>query len=208
MTSATRRRLLRQAPLLAAGCGLAACSAPRLALEWNHHNATPQRATRILVVAQHPDSVIARVSEDLMSDAIGKRGVPAVSAWRLLPERRNTQADEQTLKLAVSQADASHLLLLQTQAPQQTQQLAPISHGGFGYWGAYRRWYGTTGWAPVMVTTVITSASLYEARNDTMVWGGSHRNNLSYGLRPELEEMVSAVLEGLSSRGWLPPRPG
>lgn len=208
MTATTRRQLLRGASLLATAAGLGACTTSRLALEWNNQNSTPQRAAKVLVVAQHPDTVIARVSEDLMSDAIGKRGVPAVAAWRLLPERKNAQVDEPTLKLAVGQASASHLLLLQTQAPQQTQQLAPISHGGFGYFGAYRRWYGTTGWAPVMVTTVITSASLYDATTDTMVWGGSHRNNLAYGLRPELEEMVNAVLEGLSSRGWLPPRAG
>jgi len=204
MSSAIRRHLLGVAALGALG----GCTTPRLALEWSNQNTPPQRASRIVVVAQHPDTVIARVSEDLMSDAIGKRGVPAVAAWRLLPDRRNVQPDEPTLKLAVGQAAASHLLLLQTQAPQQTQQLAPVTHGSFGYLGAYRRWYGTTGWAPVVVTTVITSASLYDARSDAMLWGGSHRNNLSYGLRPDLEEMVNAVLEGLSTRGWLPPRAG
>jgi hypothetical protein len=204
MTSTTRRRLLGVAALGALG----GCTTPRLALEWNNQNTQPQKASKIVVVAQNSDTVIARVSEDLMSEAIGRRGVPAVAAWRLLPDRRNMQPDEQTLKLAVGQAAASHLLLLQTQPPQQTQQFAPVTHGGFGYFGAYRRFYGTTGWAPVMVTTVITSASLYDARNDAMLWGGSHRSNLYYGLRPELEEMVNAVLEGLSTRGWLPPRAG
>jgi hypothetical protein len=138
-----------------------------------------------------------------MSEAIGKIGVAAVAGWRLLPER-NAPPDEQTLKLVVNQSQASHVLLLQAMPPQQRQQLAPISHGGLGYWGPYRRWYGTTVWTQIPVTTITTSASLYEAASKRMLWGASHLSSQAYGLRPELESMVQAFLAGLQSRQWLP----
>ncbi|MBU6285032.1 MAG: hypothetical protein EBT36_02855 [Betaproteobacteria bacterium] len=183
--------------------GLAGCASPQLALEWHDNAIKPAPASKIIVLAQHPDAVIARVSEDLMSEAIDKIGVAAVAGWRLLPDR-NAPPDEQTLKLVVTQAQASHVLLLQAMPPQQRQQLAPVSHGGLGYWGPYRRWYGTTVWTQVSVTTITTSASLYDAASNRMLWGASHVSSQAYGLRPELETMVQAFLAGLQSRQWLP----
>jgi len=183
--------------------GLSGCASPQLALEWNDDAIKPALASKVIVLAQHPDLVIARVSEDLMSEAIGKLGIHAVAGWRLLPDRKGSP-DEQTLQLVVRQAQASHVLLLQAMPPQQSRQLAPVNHPGLGYWGPYRRWYGGTVWAQVPVTTITTSASLYDAGNNKMLWGASHISNHAYGLRPELEAMVNAFVQGLQSRQWLP----
>ncbi|MFN4964848.1 MAG: hypothetical protein ACK5DW_04600 [Burkholderiales bacterium] len=198
-----RRYLAASVGAIGSVLGLTGCASPQLALEWTDDAVKPVPASKIMVLAQHPDAVIARVSEDLMSEAIGKSGVAAVAGWRLLPDRSGPP-DEQTLQLAVVQAKASHVLLLQAMPPQQSRQLAPVSHAGLGYWGPYRRWYGGTVWAQVPVTTITTSASLYEASTKRMLWGASHRSSQAYGLRPELEEMVSAFLLGLQSRQWLP----
>lgn len=211
----TRRRLCLSA-VAAAGLGssfgLAGCASPQLALEWRDEAVKPVTASKIIILAQHPDVVIERVCEDLMSEAIGKAGVAAVAGWRLLPERSGPP-DEQSLQLAVTQSKASHVLLIQTLPPQQSSQLAPITHTGLGYWGPYRRWYGYgrsrfyggTVWAQVPVTTITTSASLYEAGSKRMLWGASHVSSNTYNLRPDLEGMVAAFLQGLRSRQWLPP---
>ena len=190
------------APML----GLTACATPQLALEWRDDAIKPAAASKIFVLAQHPDGVIGRVSEDLMSEAIGKTGVPAVASWRLLPERSGP-ADEQSLQLAVSQAKASHVLLLQALPPQQSRQLAPVTHSGFGYWGPYRRWYGGTVWTQVTVSTTTTSASFYEAGSKKMLWGASYVTSQAYGLKPELQEMVAAFVQGLRRQQWLPAAP-
>lgn len=189
--------------------GLTACATPQLALEWRDDGVKPAAASKIFVLAQHPDAVIARVSEDLLSEAIGKAGVAAVAGWRLLPDRSGP-ADEQTLQLAVNQAKASHVLLLQALPPQQSRQLVPITHSGFGYWGPYRRFYGFyggTAYSQVTVSTTTTSASFYEASSKKMLWGASYRSSQSYGLKPELEDMTAAFVQGLRNRQWLPPAP-
>ncbi|NDG56776.1 MAG: hypothetical protein EBX56_12690 [Betaproteobacteria bacterium] len=78
----TRRRLCLSAVAAAAlgsSFGLAGCASPQLALEWRDEAVKPVTASKIIILAQHPDVVIERVCEDLMSEAIGKAGVAAVA---------------------------------------------------------------------------------------------------------------------------------
>ena len=78
-----RRYLAASVGAIGSVLGLTVCANPQLALEWTDDAVKPVPASKIMVLAQHPDAVIARVSEDLMSEAIGKSGVAAVAGWRL-----------------------------------------------------------------------------------------------------------------------------
>jgi hypothetical protein len=181
--------------------GAAGCSSTKLVNQWENPQYSPARFTRILVIGVSREPGLRRNFEDQFVAKLRENGVDAGPSYGVIPE--DGPVDEARLQAAVRQAGADGVLMTRLVRVERKTEVTPgyYSPGpaGFGFYP----WY-SAGWAgyyePPRVyqyDVYISETSLYDVRQNQLVWSGTVQTTAPRDLNKEIQRYVSTVIKAL-----------
>jgi hypothetical protein len=182
--------------------GLFGCGSTKLVNQWENPQHVPARLNRILVIGVSREPGLRRTFEDQFVVKLKEIGVDAVPSYRFIPE--DGPVDEGRLQAAVKQAGADGVLMTRLVRVERKTEVtpgyyAPAPAVGFGFYP----WY-SAGWLgyyePPRVyqyDVYISETSLYDVKQNQLVWSGTVQTTAPRDLNKEIERYVTTVIKAL-----------
>jgi len=185
---------------------LGGCAATQIINQWSNPNYPAASFKRILVIGVSKQSSIRRTFEDEFVARLKAAGTAAVPGYEFIPE--DGQAEESRLAQAVKQAGADAVITTRLVRVEKQAEYIPGTYGpypGFGYY----RWYSNA-WVGFyepprlrFYDIYISETSLYDVRNDRLVWSGIAKTTKLDDIRSEIQEFVDVVIAALREKNLL-----
>ena len=197
--------------LIAGALLLSGCAATQIINQWSNPSYPAASFKRILVIGVSKQSSIRRTFEDDFVTRLKAAGTDAAPSYEFTPE--DGQVEESRLARAVEQAGAdavitTRLVRIEKQAEYITGTYGP--YPGFGYY----RWYSSA-WVGFyepprlyFYDIYVSETSLYDVRNDRLVWSGLAKTTQLDDIRTEIQEYVEVVIAALREKNLLAKGPG
>lgn len=190
--------------LVAALCGLAACSSTTFRSTWHAPDAQPVSLAGKSVAAVFitSDEAMRRSAEDVLAQALRERGAVGFASYTLLSADEARNVDVARAKLQAAGADGIVVMRLVGQQQQVSYVPGMWSPSPWGYWGY--------GWGAVYSpgylrsdTIVSVETLVYSLRQDRLLWAG-----LSDTINPTqvgsfVRELARQVARRMSREGLL-----
>jgi hypothetical protein len=196
--------------LIAAALLLGGCAATQIINQWSNPSYAAVSFKRILVIGVSKQTTIRRNFEDEFVAQLRAAGADAAPSYEFTPE--NGPVEESRLALAVKQAGADAVITTRLVRVERKAEYIPGTYGpypGFGYY----RWYSSA-WVGFyepprlhFYDIYISETSLYDVRNDRLVWSGIAKTTQLGDIRQETKEYVEVVIAALREKNLLPMRP-
>jgi hypothetical protein len=202
MLRSSSRVLVALALILAA----AGCSSTRLVNHWENPQYTPARFSRIMVVGVSRQPSVRRTFEDAFVARLKTEGVDAVPSYIAIPE--DGQVDETRLQEAVRQANADGVLVTRLVRVERKTQVTPGYYAPPPAVGLYP-WYSSAWFGyyePPRVyqyDVYISETSLYDVRQNQLVWSGTVETRAPGNLAKEIQRYVATVIKALKKENIL-----
>jgi len=200
------RSVLGALTLAAVVALVAACSSTRVVQQWTSPEYTSAAFHRILVIGVSNQPALRRSFEDEFVAQLEERGVDAVPSYRYIPE--SGKVAQARMQEAVRAAGADGAIVTRLVRVERRTRVSPGFYGpgpdlGFydGYAGAWLGYY-----EPPMVhqyDVYISETSLWDTRNNRLVWSGSAETEAPHDVNKEIKHYVDAVLSALEKHSLL-----
>jgi hypothetical protein len=185
---------------------LSGCAATEIINQWTNPSYTSASFKRIMVAGISNQASTRRTFEDEFVAQLKATGVDAVPSYRFIPE--DGQVEESRLRQAVTQAGADAMITTRLVRVEKKADITPGPYGPYPGFGFYR-WYSSA-WVgfyePPRINfydIYISETSLYDVRNDRLVWSGIAKTTELGDLRKEIKEYVEVVIEALREKNLL-----
>ncbi len=198
-------------PIIAAALLLGGCAATQIINQWSNPSYAAASFKRILVIGVSKQPTIRRTFEDEFVARLKAAGTDAVPGYEFAPE--DGQVEESRLARAVKQAGADAVITTRLVRVEKKAEIIPGTYGpypGFGYY----RWYSNA-WVGFyepprlrFYDIYISETSLYDVRNDRLVWSGIAKTTKLDDIRSEIQEFVDVVIVALREKNLLAKAPG
>ena len=198
--------------LIAAALLLGGCAATQIINQWSDPGYPAASFKRIMVIGVSKQSSIRRTFEDEFVAQLRESGTDAVPAYEFIPE--DGQAEEPRLARAVKQAGADAVITTRLVRVEKQAEYIPGTYGPYGPYGpypgfGYYRWYSSA-WVGFyepprlrFYDIYISETSLYDVRNDRLVWSGLAKTTQLGDIRQETKEYVEVVIAALREKNLL-----
>jgi len=180
--------------------GAAGCSSTRLVNHWENPQYAPARFNRVMVVGVSRQASVRRTFEDAFVARLKAEGVDAVPSYVLAPE--DGQVDETRLQQAIRQANADGVLMTRLVRVERKTQVTPGYYTPGPAVGLYpwysAAWFGY--YEPPRVyqyDVYISETSLYDVRQNQLVWSGTVETTAPGNLNKEIQRYVATVIKAL-----------
>ena len=192
--------------IIAAALLLGGCAATQIINQWSDPSYPAASFKRIMVIGVSKQSSIRRTFEDEFVARLRAAATAAVPGYEFIPE--DGQVEESRLARAVKQAGADAVITTRLVRVERQAEYIPGTYGpypGFGYY----RWYSNA-WVGFyepprlrFYDIYISETSLYDVRNDRLVWSGIAKTTKLDDIRSEIQEFVEVVIAALRERNLL-----
>jgi hypothetical protein len=192
--------------LVAAALLVGGCAATQIINQWSDPSYPAASFKRIMVIGVSKQTSIRRTFEDEFVAQLRAAGTAAVPGYEFIPE--DGQAEEPRLTQAVKQAGADALITTRLVRVEKQAEYTPGTYGpypGFGYY----RWYSNA-WVGFyepprlrFYDIYISETSLYDVRNDRLVWSGIAKTTKLDDIRGEIKGYVEVVIAALREKNLL-----
>lgn len=182
--------------------GVVGCGSTKLVNQWENPQHTPAHFNQILVIGVSRTPGLRRTFEDQFVAKLRETGVDAVPSYRYITE--DGPVDEARLQEGVRQAGADGVLMTRLVRVERKTEVTPGYYSpapgvGFGFYP----WY-SSGWVgyyePPRVyqyDVYISETSLYDVRQNQLVWSGTVQTKAPRDLNKEIERYVATVIKAL-----------
>ena len=192
--------------LIAAALLLGGCAATRIVNQWSDPSYTAVSFKRIMVIGVSKQTSIRRTFEDEFVAQLRAAGTDAAPSYKFIPE--DGQAEESRLAQAVKQAGADAVITTRLVRVERKAEFIPGTYGPYPGFGFYR-WYSSA-WVGFyepprlrFYDIYISETSLYDVRNDRLVWSGIAKTTQLGDIRKEIKEYVDVVIAALRENNLL-----
>jgi hypothetical protein len=198
--------IFRRVVLLLALTFSSGCASTRIVNEWREPDYIPPAFKKVVVLGIAKEAVLRRSFEDEFVAQLKANGIDAAPGYQFIPE--DGQAAEARLLNAVKQTGADAAIMTRLVRIEHRTQITPGYYNAYPVHGFYR-WYswGWTGfYEPPRVYNydVYTSeTSLYDLKQDRMVWAGTVQTTDPGNIRKEIKNYVQTVIEALKENNLL-----
>ena len=184
-----------------------ACASTKLVNTWRDSAYTGAPLTRILIIGVTKQSGIRRTFEDLFAERLRADGVTAIQSYTLIPE--DGEVSHERLARAVEQSGVDGILITRLVRVDRQVQIYPGTYVGppfVGFYGFYSSaWVGFYEPPQVYAYDVVTSeTTLFEAKNDRVIWSGTSETFAPQNVRKDTQEFVSIMAQALAAQGLIP----
>jgi len=191
--------------ILAAGL-LSGCAATEIINQWTNPAYGKASFKRIMVIGVSRQASIRRTFEDEFVAQLKAKGTDAVASYQFISE--DGKVEESRLKEAVKQSRADAVITTRLVRFEKQADITPGPYGPYPGFGFYR-WYSSA-WVgfyePPRVSfydVYISETSLYDYRNDRLVWSGVAKTTDLGDIPKEIKDYVEIVIETLSEKNLL-----
>jgi hypothetical protein len=192
--------------IVAAALLLTGCAATQIINQWSDSSYAAASFKRILVVGVSKQTSIRRTFEDEFVARLKAAGTDAAPSYEFIPE--DGQVEESRLARAVEQAGADAVITTRLVRVEKKAEYIPGTYGpypGFGYY----RWYSSA-WVGFyepprlrFYDIYISETSLYDVRNNRLVWSGIAKTTKLDDIRSEIQGFVEVVIAALREKNLL-----
>ena len=192
--------------IIAAALLLGGCAATQIINQWSDPSYAAASFKRILVIGVSKQPSIRRTFEDEFVARLKADNIDAVPGYEFIPE--DGQAEEPRLARAVKQAGADAVITTRLVRVEKKAEYIPGIYGPYPGFGFYR-WYSSA-WVGFyepprlrFYDIYISETSLYDVRNDRLVWSGIAKTTKLDDIRSEIQEFVDVVIAALREKNLL-----
>ena len=192
--------------LIAAALLLGGCAATQIIDQWSNPSYPAASFKRILVIGVSKQTSIRRNFEDEFVAQLRAAGADAVPSYEFTPE--DGPVEESRLARAVKQAGADAVITTRLVRVERKAEYIPGTYGPYPGFGFYR-WYSSA-WVGFyepprlrFYDIYISETSLYDVRNDRLVWSGIAKTTQLGDIRQETKEFVEVVIAALREKNLL-----
>ena len=192
--------------LIAAALLLGGCAATQIVNQWSNPSYTAASFKRILVIGVSKQTSIRRNFEDEFVAQLRAVGADAAPSYEFTPE--NGPVEESRLARAVKQAGADAVITTRLVRVEKQAEYIPGTYGPYPGFGFYR-WYSSA-WVGFyepprlhFYDIYISETSLYDVRNDRLVWSGIAKTTQLDDIRSEIQGFVEVVIAALREKNLL-----
>lgn len=185
------------------------CAATKIINQWSDPSYPTTSFKRIMVIGVSKQSTIRRTFEDEFVAQLKAAGTDAVAGYEFMPE--DGQVEEPRLARGVTQAGADAVITTRLVRIERQAEYIPGTYGPYGpYPGfGYYRWYSNA-WVGFyepprlrFYDIYISETSLYDVRNDRLVWSGIAKTTRLDDIRGEIREFVEVVIAALREKNLI-----
>jgi hypothetical protein len=192
--------------LIAAALLLGGCAATQIINQWSNPSYAAASFKRILVIGVSKQTSIRRTFEDEFVAQLKAAGTDAAPSYEFTPE--DGPVEESRLARAVKQAGADAVITTRLVRVEKQAEYIPGTYGPYPGFGFYR-WYSSA-WVGFyepprlrFYDIYISETSLYDVRNDRLVWSGIAKTTKLDDIRSEIQEFVDVVITALREKNLL-----
>ena len=192
--------------ILVASLLLGGCAATQIVNQWSNPSYGAASFRRIMVIGVSKQPSIRRTFEDEFVGRLKAAGTDAVPGYEFIPE--DVQVEESRLARAVKQAGADAMITTRLVRVERQAEYIPGTFGPYPGFGFYR-WYSSA-WVGFyepprlrFYDIYISETSLYDVRNDRLVWSGIAKTTKLDDIRSEIREFVDVVIAALHEKNLL-----
>ena len=185
---------------------LSGCGATQIINEWSNPSYSAAAFKRILVIGVSKQASIRRTFEDEFVAHLKAVGVDAVPSYEFIPEVG--QVLEPRLKETVRQVGADAVIITRLVRVERKADASPGPYGPFPGFGFYR-WYSSA-WVGFyepprlnFYDIYISETSLYDVKQDQLVWIGIAKTTELGDIGKEIKEYVETVIKALDKKNLL-----
>jgi hypothetical protein len=185
---------------------LGGCAATQIINQWSNPNYPAASFKRILVIGVSKQTTIRRNFEDEFVAQLRAAGADAAPSYEFTPE--DGPVEESRLAQAVKQAGADAVITTRLVRVERKAEYIPGTYGPYPGFGFYR-WYSSA-WSGFYepprlryYDIYISETSLYDVRNDRLVWSGIAKTTQLGDIRQETKEYVAVVIAALREKNLL-----
>jgi len=196
--------------IIAAALLLSGCAATEIINQWSNPSYEKAAFKRIMVVGVSKQPSIRRTFEDEFVAQLKASGGDALPSYQFIPE--DGQVAESRLKQAVNEAGADAAITTRLVRVERQAQYIPGTYGPYPGFGFYR-WYSNA-WVGFyepprlrFYDIYISETSLYDVRNDRLIWSGIAKTTRLDDIRSEIKEFVEVVIAALREKNLLAKGP-
>jgi len=195
--------------IVAAALLLAGCAATKIVNQWSDPSYAAASFKRIMVIGVSKQTSIRRTFEDEFVAQLRVAGTDAAPGYEFIPE--DGPAEEPRLARAVKQAGADAVITTRLVRVEKQAEYIPGTYGPYPGFGFYR-WYSSA-WVGFyepprlhFYDIYISETSLYDVRNDRLVWSGIAKTTKLDDIRSEIQGFVEVVIAALREKNLLAKR--
>ena len=186
---------------------LAGCASTQLTNSWRDSRYAGPAFQKILVIGVTRQSGVRRTFEDVFAADLQAHGVSAIPSYTLIPE--DGEVPQAQLAQAVRDSGADGVLVTRLVKVDRQTQVYPGSYVGPPFVGFYRfystAWIGYYDPPQIYTYDVVTSeTSLFEARENRLVWSGTSETFSPRDVRKDTQEFAGVIIKALAAQGLLP----
>jgi hypothetical protein len=192
--------------LIAAALLLGGCAATQIINQWSNPSYAAASFKRILVIGVSKQTSIRRTFEDEFVAQLKAAGTDAAPSYEFTPE--DGPVEESRLARAVKQAGADAVITTRLVRVEKQAEYIPGTYGPYPGFGFYR-WYSSA-WVGFyepprlrFYDIYISETSLYDVRNDRLVWSGIAKTTKLDDIRSEIQGFVEVVITALREKNLL-----
>jgi hypothetical protein len=184
-----------------------ACASTKLVNTWRDSAYTGPPLTKILIIGVTKQSGIRRTFEDIFAARLRADRVTAIQSYTLIPE--DGEVSHERLARAVEESGVDGVLITRLVRVDRQVQIYPGTYVGppfVGFYGFYSSaWVGFYEPPQVYAYDVVTSeTTLFEAKNDRVIWSGTSETFAPQNVRKDTQEFVSIMAQALAAQGMIP----
>lgn len=193
---------------LALALGATSCGSTQIVNQWSNPSYVAPRFSKVLVVGVSRQPSIRRTFEDAFVARLGAAGVNAEPSYRYIPE--DGPVPETRLQEVVKNANADAVILTRLVRVEKRTTVSPGVYYPapaltFGVYPGYSAaWLGH--YEPPLVyqyAVYVSETSLYDARDNQLVWAGTAQTRSSGVIDEEIDDYVDAVIKALAKANLL-----
>jgi hypothetical protein len=192
--------------IVAAALLLGGCAATQIINQWSNPSYPAASFKRIMVIGVSKQTSIRRTFEDEFVAQLRVAGTDAAPGYEFIPE--DGPAEEPRLARAVKQAGADAVITTRLVRVEKQAEYIPGTYGPYPGFGFYR-WYSSA-WVGFyepprlrFYDIYISETSLYDVRNDRLVWSGIAKTTKLDDIRSEIQGFVEVVITALREKNLL-----
>jgi hypothetical protein len=192
--------------IIAAALLLGGCAATQIINQWSNPSYAAASFKRILVIGVSKQTSIRRTFEDEFVAQLKAAGTDAAPSYEFTPE--DGPVEESRLARAVKQAGADAVITTRLVRVEKKAEYIPGTYGPYPGFGFYR-WYSSA-WVGFyepprlrFYDIYISETSLYDVRNDRLVWSGIAKTTKLDDIRSEIQGFVEVVIAALREKNLL-----
>ncbi len=192
---------------------LCGCATTSLVDSWRNPGLTGRKPQSILVVGNFKKFEDRRIYEDIIANALGRKGLKAIPSHTVF--KSDMKIDRQSVKQAVGETGADAVLIMRTVRVEHQTVLHPgymTAYPDYWYppafpsWDLYDYYDSMTYYEPPDITTYVVAhiqVNLFDARSGKLLWAAAVESSEPGNTVTVSKDMAHIIVQSLDKEGLI-----